>query len=114
MGSGCLSVHDLRKRWKPTKERLLAAEPDHATAIRLHRTFSWLQRCEEAVDGKDADLVLVCQWIALNSLYGRWDCERREPLPDKECWRGFFQRLLAIDTSRHLATTLTQQRDLVM
>lgn len=114
MGTTCLSIHEFRSRWKPLKERLLAKHPDHATAIRLHRTLSWLQRCEEVGDGKDADLVLICQWIGFNGLYGRWDDQRREPLPDRECWRRFLDRLLALDKGGYLAAMLTDQRDLVM
>jgi hypothetical protein len=74
----CLTVHRLRSRWKPTKQRLLSLEPNHPTPIRLHRAFSWLARCETTDEGKDQNLVLMCQWIALNALYGRWDAQRRD------------------------------------
>ncbi len=33
----CPSVRELRRRWKPAKERLCAASDNHATAIRMHR-----------------------------------------------------------------------------
>jgi len=105
-----MSIHDLRSRWQPHKKRL----QNHPTTIRLHRAFSWLQRVEELPDGHDSDLALICQWIALNSLYGQWDMARREPQPDRECWRRFFDRLLSIDASKHLGTLLTAHRDLVM
>jgi hypothetical protein len=114
MGKDCLSVHELRSRWKPTKKRLLDNAPDHPTAIRLHRTFSWLARSEQAGDGEDADLVLVCLWIGFNGLYGRWDEQRREPLPDRECWRKFLDRLIDLDSSGHLSGMLTENRDLLM
>jgi hypothetical protein len=108
------TVRDLRRRWKPTKERLLAGQSGHSTVIRLHRAFSWLQRVEQFQEGQDGDLALVCQWITLNALYGQWNIEKREPQPDRECWRRLFDRLLSIDGSHHLATALTEQRDLVM
>ncbi len=114
MGSDCLSVHQLRSRWKPTKLRLTAAKADPPVAIRLHRTFSWLQRSEQSGDGQDYDLVLICLWIGFNGLYGMWDEARREPLPDRDCWRKFLDRLLKLDASGHLSTMLTEQRDLVM
>src|SRR5690606_36745903 len=110
----CLTVHALRSRWKPTKERLSAASHNHPTAIRLHRTFSWLQRCEACADGEDTDLQLICLWTAFNGLYGRWDAERREPLPDRQCWRDFLSGLLPLDTSGHIASMLQAQRPLVM
>lgn len=109
----CLTVRELRRRWKPTKERLGRLRPNHPTPIRLHRAFSWLQRCEEAGDGKDVDLVLLCHWIAFNALYGRWDELRREPLPDGESWREFLDAVLELDADGRIAAMLTAQRPLV-
>jgi hypothetical protein len=114
MPAECLSVRQLRSRWKPTKERLQGAHPGHPTAIRLHRTFSWIARCDEAADGEDADLRLICLWIGFNGVYGRWDEQRQEPLPDRLCWRQFLDRLLVLDTSGHIAGMLQAERDLVM
>ena len=114
MGQERLTVHELRSRWKPTKERLARLCPDHPTAIRLHRAFSWIARCEQVKDGEEEDVLLICLWIAFNGLYGRWDEERREPLPDRMCWREFLDRLLAIDKGGQLSGMLLAQRDLVM
>jgi hypothetical protein len=114
MEQAVTSVHDLRRRWKPMKERLHASHRDHPTTIRLHRAFSWLQRVEQIQEGHDSDLTLICQWIALNALYGQWDTERREPRADRESWRRLFERLLAIDTTGHIRTTLTSGRELVI
>jgi hypothetical protein len=87
--SAPLTVRDLRRRWKPHKESLLAAADHHPTAVRLHRAFSWLARVEGiGADGSDNDVVLVCQWIALNALYGRWDPEKCEPSFAKACQLG--------------------------
>jgi len=112
-GTALLSVHELRSRWKPKKESLQAKVSDHPTCIRLHRAFSWLARCEKDADG-DLDLCLICHWIAFNGLYSQWDVQRREPLPDRECWRRFVDRLLALDTTGHLSQMLTEQREAVM
>src|SRR5438046_676734 len=75
-----VTVHDLRRRWKPHKLRL----GSHPTAIRFHRACSWLDRAERLDGAVDPDLVLINQWIALNALYGRWDAGACEPLPDRE------------------------------
>ena len=40
------TVHDLRHRWKPHKERFLAAGGEQATSIRFHRACSWMARVE--------------------------------------------------------------------
>ena len=76
------TVHDLRHRWKPHKERLLAAGGEQATSIRFHRACSWLARVEQMPDGQDHDLGLVSLWIAsatpAQSTFGvRWHHEKR-------------------------------------
>ena len=91
------TVHDLRRRWKPHKERLQAAAANRPTSIRFHRACSWMARVEQMPDGQDHDLGLVSLWIAFNSLYGQWDCQKREPKPDRESWRAFMDRILKLD-----------------
>jgi len=41
MGDQPLSVHDLRNRWKPVKERLHTQRSDHPTAILLLDTLDF-------------------------------------------------------------------------
>lgn len=112
MPEASLSVHALRRRWKPVKERLLAVRPNHPTSIRLHRAFSWIARAESA-EG-DPDVALLCLWIAFNAVYGRWDVKAREPVPDRVSWGAFVGRLLALDSSGRLSNALREQRELVM
>jgi hypothetical protein len=68
MGTALLTAHELRRRWKPKMEILLAACQDHPTCIRLHRAFSWLARCEEDADG-DLDVSLLCLWLSKHFTY---------------------------------------------
>lgn len=77
-----LTVRDLRRRWKPSKERLNAEQDSHPTTIRVHRAFSWMARVEELEDDADLDIALICRWIAFNALYGQWNDVKREPAPD--------------------------------
>lgn len=109
-----LTVRDLRRRWKPHKERLLAARPDHSTPIRIHRAFSWLSAVEQMGEKPDYDMAILSQWIAFNSLYGQWDPTKQEPLPDRDCSRKFLDRILKLDSSGHIAAMLQEQRKLVM
>ncbi len=74
------TVHDLRHRWKPHKERLHAAGGDQPTSIRFHRACSWMARGEAMPEDQGHDLGLVGLWIAFNSLYGQWGCQKRERL----------------------------------
>jgi hypothetical protein len=79
--------------------------------VRLHRAFSWLERAETAAG--DDDTRLVCLWIGFNALYCRWDPPRREPLPDRQCWREFLDRVLALDDDGRIGNGLVTNRDLV-
>jgi hypothetical protein len=110
-----LTVRDLRRRWKPTKEQL-AGDPAHEPfLIRIHRCCSWLQRAEQlqAEDG-GLDALLIFQWTALNSLYGRWDPAARQPLGDRETLPGFLDRVLELDAEGRVASVLQEHRKLVM
>ena len=107
------SVRDLRRRWKPHKERL-AAGGEQPTSIRFHRACSWMARVEEIPEGQDHDLGLVGFWIAFNSLYGQWDAQKREPRPDRESWRAFVDRILKLDRDGYVTGALQEHKRLVM
>jgi hypothetical protein len=109
-----LTVRDLRRRWKPHKERLRFIRSDHPTLIRFHRAISWLERVEKMDTAQDSDLALIGQWIAFNALYGQWDHGLREPVADRECWRVFMDRTVDLDRSGYLAQSLTTHKRLVL
>ena len=62
-----LTVHQLRRRWKPHKECLHAKGGEQPTSIRFHRACSWMAHVENNADGEDHDLDLISLWIAFNS-----------------------------------------------
>lgn len=108
------TVHLLRRRWKPAKERLQAIQDGHPTTIRFHRACSWLQRTESMSPEGDTELMLTCQWTAFNALYGQWDDHRQEPRPDRDSWKAFIDRLVRLDHGGTIAATLTEHKPLVM
>lgn len=110
-----MGVRDLRRRWKPIKEGPAAAEEHEPIRIRLHRCCSWLQYLEQLDEaGVDADEIrLIYGWIALNSLYGTWNAERREPISDGLSIGEFQSRLLKADRDGRLRTLLIEQKPLV-
>lgn len=75
------TVRDLRRKWKPHKERLNELEAEHPTNIRFHRACSWLQRAEQINEKDDLDLTILSQWVAFNSLYGQWGTTHESRLP---------------------------------
>jgi hypothetical protein len=108
------SVHDLRRRWKPTKERLKDDSRYEPTLVRFHRACSWLQRVEEIENDDALDAVLIYRWIALNSLYGQWDPDERQPITDKLSLPKFLDRILQLDADARIQAVLDEHRKLVM
>ncbi len=104
----------LRRRWKPHKERLGEQGDDQPTVIRFHRACSWLDRVEKNADRQDLDVDLISLWISFNALYGQWDEQRREPVPDRESWKNFINRMLKLDQTGYLSAALTEHRRLVL
>lgn len=109
-----MTVRDLRRLWKPQKERLNALKSGHPTAVRFHRACSWIQRAEEITEKSDLDLALLSQWTAFNALYGQWDEEAKAPVPDHICWRDFIDRMLQLDQGDHIVDALVDNKRLVM
>lgn len=110
--SDSMTAQDLRRQWKPIKDRLKREHNDDSTAIRIHRAFSWMDQAEE--NATDFDLTLLYQWIAFNALYGQWVEASREPAPDKATWRNFVDRILALDSTKQIEGTLIENKRLVM
>lgn len=108
-----LTVRQLRRRWKPFKERVQNNDRYQPICIRIHRACSWLQRVEELAED-DLDQRLILLWIGFNSLYGRWDRSRRESEPDGITIREFLSRLSKLDEENRLADLLDDQRNLVL
>lgn len=111
------SIRELRSLWKPHKERLNGlhvGNGGHPTAIRFHRACSWLQCGEDALARSDYDVALMSQWVAFNALYGQWNAETREPMPDILSWRTFLSKVLNLDRDVFLGRTLLQYKAMVM
>lgn len=109
-----LSVRELRRCWKPHKERLYQIQSDHPTAIRFHRACSWLDQAQKFITTQQYDMALINQWIAFNALYGQWDQMKNDPCPDRESWRIFCDTILRIDEEQVISGSLTEHKRLVM
>lgn len=114
MTTSTTTVRDLRRQWKPHKERLGEIRSDHPTAVRFHRAFSRLDQAEKLDPDQDSDLVLIQQWVALNALYGTWDEEGREPTGDRPAWKSFLERILSIDEAEYIRAVLVEHKQLVL
>lgn len=108
-----ITVRDLRRLWKPHKERLNILNSEHSTNVRFHRACSWLQRAEQA-SKDDLDLSFLSQWIAFNALYAQWNHQVNEPLADNVCWKQALERMLKLDKGSHIIDALMENKPLVM
>lgn len=107
------NVHDLRKYWKPTKERLQRASSQHPLAVRMHRAFSWVASAEGDDPNEKLDEKLIFRWIGLNSLFGRWNSLDHEPERDGRALTGFLTVIEECDKDSLIEACLTEQQALV-
>ena len=78
-----LAVRDLRRRWKPHKDRLCTERPDHPTTVRFHRACSWLADPKEYKQFRDRVQRVVCR---LNARLAKGGIPREmRPLSKYEC-----------------------------
>ncbi len=114
MATAPLTVRKLRERWQPHKDRLDGLRNSHPTSVRFHRACSWLEEAERLDPERQADQILLHQWIAFNALYGQWDLNLHEPVGDRTSWQVFLSRMLDLDAAGHLVKLLQENRRLVL
>jgi hypothetical protein len=108
------TVRELRRRWKPAKDRLAGRRLYEPLLIRMHRAFSWLQRVEELPEEEFLDAGLILRWIALGSLFNRWDAAARQPQSERECLSKFLDRIIDLDADGAVAGVIEEHRALLM
>jgi len=93
----------LRAVWEPTKQRLVIEDRDNDLRVRVHRACGALEQAERLdAEGEKGSLdsALVFRWVALNSLYGRWDQERGMPTKDRVALDRFTSQCTEMDRPR--------------
>lgn len=74
--------------------------------LRVHRAISWVRRAEMATEDDDARFIFY--WIAFNAAYAE-DRETALQAGERSAFEGYFERLIALDTS-HLIYDAIWQR----
>ncbi len=108
------SVRQLRRRFKPHKERLRKEKPACSTPTRVHRACSWIDRVEREAESTDHDVHLVSLWIAFNALYGQWDPYKLEPKSERKSYRDFCDRLRKLDRDKQIDSFMQDHKRLVV
>lgn len=114
MSVSSVSVHTLRRLWKPIKQRLGGLEDFSETLVRFHRSISWLARAEDLRESGPDDDRLLCLWISFNGLYGCWNLKKAEPEPDVQSIARFQKLLFQRDKAGYIGGMLQDTRDTVM
>ena len=107
----------LRAMWEQRLRGLPQDDRPGDIRLRVHRSLSWLARAEElrSQDGTASeDDQLIFTWTALNSLYGCWLPERREPAPDIQSLESFLDTLFDIDQQSYLSKFTSEHKELVL
>ena len=79
--------------------------------IRVHRSLSWLKRAGEfSVDQPEAKFLYL--WIAVNSLYSRWNAGKNAPDYDSAARDDFLRKVCRLD-SKLIGGKLHKHRGLV-
>jgi hypothetical protein len=79
--------------------------------IRVHRALSWLKRAEYFQE-EQPEAKFLFLWIALNSLYSRWDNGKNAPAYDSSARSRFFDAICEMGADQ-LAARLRQHRGLI-
>ena len=79
--------------------------------IRVHRSLSWLKRAAQFND-EQREAKFLFLWIALNSLYSRWNAGNNAPDYDSASRDDFFAKVFQMDPML-LAEKLRRHRGLV-
>jgi hypothetical protein len=104
-----LDPDSLKSRFKKICERTNNVHQNWQ--VRVHRSLSWSKRAAAFPDDQPEARFLYL-WIALNSLWARWN--NRINLPDQDSQaRGHFLRRLAAMQSQPLAQVLRQNKPLL-
>ena len=112
-----LTVRDLRRQWKPIKERLSRASKNgdiHPLPIRMHRAFSWLLAVEGLNDEVHLDQRIVFRWISLNALYGIWDEQQEDVVRDSISLHDFCSKIMSRDRDQCIAEVLRFEKENVL
>ncbi|MBA63980.1 MAG: hypothetical protein CMJ76_16620 [Planctomycetaceae bacterium] len=98
-----LTTTQLGELWEPYKRTV---QPN--TAIRIHRSLSWLKRAE-ACQNDDPDIALLCRWSAFNALYAQWNIDEGFTEPEKLSWQVFADRILNLDSEQYICFVIQRQ-----
>ncbi len=102
----------LGELWKKQHDELLAAKTHDAIRLRMHRAFSWLRKADEFELPEDADAHFLFSWIALNTMYAKWDSDLVNREPEWQTREAFLKRVVKSDACGRIQEVILGNRKL--
>ena len=107
-----VSLQQLHAVWRDQHGVLYEAKTHDAIRLRMHRAFSWMNKADEFAIPEDADARLIFSWVAMNTLYAKWDSDRANREPEWNTREAFLIRMVEGDTEGRIQKTLLENRKL--
>ena len=96
--------------WSGHHKRLAEAESHDAIRLRMHRAFSWMRKAQEFEMPDDADSQFLFSWIALNTMYAKWDSDLTNREPEWKTREAFLKRMVKSDISGRIQEVIFKNR----
>lgn len=89
------------------KQRAIRAGFPETMGLRVHRAISWIGRAEAC--GEDHDARFIFLWIAFNAAYADERAVQAVIPSERDAFRGYFERLVALDAEQRIYKALWQR-----
>ncbi len=96
--------------WSSQHKILSDADTHDSIRLRMHRAFSWLRKAFEFEVPKDADGQFLFSWIALNTMYAKWDSDLANREPEWQVREAFLKRMVKRDSRGRIQEVILGNR----
>ncbi|MDG1137612.1 MAG: hypothetical protein P8N28_05050 [Phycisphaerales bacterium] len=98
--------------WEACHAKLYEANTHDAIRLRMHRAFSWMRKADDFAIPEDADARLIFSWVAMNTLYAKWDSDRANREPEWQTREDFLTSMVKNDAEGRIQKVLLENRKL--
>jgi hypothetical protein len=96
--------------WGEKHKELYEAETHDAIRLRMHRAMSWMRKAQEFEVPDDADARLIFSWIALNTMYAKWDSNIDNRDPEWKVREEFLRWIVKEDVTGRIQESILGNR----
>jgi hypothetical protein len=107
-----IQLSTLGSLWKTKHAELYDAKTHESIRLRMHRAFSWMRKSDEFPLPDEADARLIFSWIAMNTLYAKWDSDHSNREPEWKVREAFLERMVKEDVKGRIQEVLLESRKL--